>query len=342
MANKLLRLVQLVVTTVVFIGGTAYAYLHRDELAVILKVSAIEACALLAAMTVAFLVVAYTFRLMASMLKAELRPSEWIGLTFLANAFNYMGPTGPGAIAKATYLKRKVAMPYSRFSSLLAANAFFFLFISSAIGLVLLGVQRKVDSGTLFLGTVCIVLLGVSSAPLLLPLYHFRRKGRLFNLLNNAVYGLEEIRGQRLKSLGVGGAIVAQHAVSALCCQISFRALGLEIDWIVALTLVVFASIANAISITPSNIGIQELVMAYVYKVAGMSFTDGLVAATLIRAAHVSVTFTGAPLFAWLLLGSVKLRLPSTSNNSQAVESAAMSGGPDRSRSPTAAVERPE
>ena len=51
--------------------------------------------------------------------------------------------------------------------------------------------------------------------------------------------------------------------------------------------------------------------MAYVYGIAGMEFTDGLLGAGLIRAIHLLVSFGLAPFFTYALLSKADVRLAS-------------------------------
>ena len=83
----------------------------------------------------------------------------------------------------------------------------------------------------------------------------------------------------------------------------------LFMDLLTALLLGVFASISNFFTITPNNVGVQEIVMAYLYTITGLDFTNGLLGAGLIRAVHIALTFGLTPIFTYLMLKSANLSL---------------------------------
>ena len=296
-------------TVAVFAAGAWYVYRHGDELEILTQVRIVDFLLVVVALAAVFIAAGYTFFLLVRATGVRLDPQEWIGLTLISNALNYLVPIRPGLVAKAAYLKRRATLPYSRFSSVLVARAVLFVGTTALLGLFLLVWLRPTEGGVWILYPVCALLVVLSLVPLYLPLFRFQRTGVLFETLNNALHGFEEIRTQRGQTLWIGLSIVLQHLLSGLVCMAAFDALGYEIGFLVALAMVAFASIANVLAITPNNIGIQELVMAYTYMMAGLDFEEGLVAAALVRAAHILLTFVLAPWFLYRLSGTRRLRL---------------------------------
>jgi len=120
-------------------------------------------------------------------------------------------------------------------------------------------------------------------------------------VLNTALEGFREIRAQRAGMAKVGALVLLQYLLAAWVNWIAYRSLGVELSFLAALTIGVFTSIANFFTLTPNNLGLQEVVMAYLCTVAGTSFASGLLGAGLMRAAHILVAFTLAPVFTWIL-----------------------------------------
>jgi len=309
LGDRRIQLVRTALTAAVLVAGGVTIYLNRGELAALTQLSAFALLGLTASLGAFFLTTGYTFCLLVSMLSVRLSAREWIGLTFLTNAINYLGPIRPGVVAKAAYLKRK-GMAYSRFSSILAANGFLVLLYSGLAGLLLLlygWLTRGI--GSLPLVAVCMALIVVALMPFLVPLFRLEREGRFRMLVNNAVQGFREIRSQRGKMAAVGATVVLQYLLSACSCIISYRSLGFEMDLVTALALGVLLSVSNLVTITPNNLGVQEMVMAYFYAMTGMDFTNGLLGAGLIRAVHILLTFGLAPILTYWLMSSAHLRL---------------------------------
>ena len=82
----------------------------------------------------------------------------------------------------------------------------------------------------------------------------------------------------------------------------AYRAIGQEISVLAAVVVAVFGTLANFFTLTPNNIGVQELLMAYLYSLFGVDFTAGILGASLMRAVHLALTFTVGPILGhWML-----------------------------------------
>ena len=307
MLTKLTRYVPTVVVLAVAVG---YVGLNVEQFEELLRIPALSICWILLAVLAFFLSTGFTFYLLVDLVAERLSPAEWIGLTFLTNFGNYLGPARPGSAIKAVYLKSQKRLPYSTFTAVLAANSFVALFMSSTVGLVLLTMlwlQQGVMPGLLF--SVCTVLLVVSLAPFFVKLGTVTRQGRIWRLLNNATLGFETIKRQKRKLVKVCVSMLLQYCVSALLIVLAYRAIGHDLSFTMAFIIGVFTSISNLFTITPNNIGVQEVVMAYLYTITGLDFASGLQGASLIRGIHILVTFGLTPVFTHVMLRSANLSL---------------------------------
>ena len=294
-------------TVIVLVGGGIYLVRHQENFSVLAELRSTELAALSLSIGVFSLATGYAFYLLAQALAVKLSPVEWLGLTFLGNALNYLSPVHPGTVVKAAYLKRK-GMAYSRFSSLLAAHSLIGLLCTGITGLVILALIWLERGITLpWLMVLCFALIAVPTVSWLVPVSHFRWRGRVWDLLNHALKGFDEIRSRQGMTIAVATTIIVQYIIGAFCFMIAFQALDFEVDFLTALVIGVFVPIFNLVAITPGNIGIQEMTVAYLYSVAGMNFTDGLVGAGLVRAVHVVLTFLCAPLLTYWMLNVARL-----------------------------------
>jgi len=75
----------------------------------------------------------------------------------------------------------------------------------------------------------------------------------------------------------------------------------------------IVASITNLISITPNNVGIQEIAMGYLVSLTGVDFNSGIVGAGIIRVLNMGSTFILAPIFSYILLNSNRPHLMKSS-----------------------------
>jgi uncharacterized protein (TIRG00374 family) len=286
-------------------------YLNREQLSSLGRLQPGAVLLLLLATSLFFVTIGLTFALLVGLLSVKLRTTEWLGLTSLNTAMNYLGPLRPGAVVKAVYLKQEKRLPYSRFSAVLAANGFLLLFCSGVTGLVVLGLERwRGRRPELFLALACLGAMGVALLPFLCRVRGLRRKGRVWDVLRSALEGFQEIRSHPRRLALIGLLMVCQYLCSALANLIAYRSLGLEMDFLTALFIGVFTSLSNFFTLTPNNVGLQEMVMAYLYSATGQGFSGGLVGAGLVRAAHLVVAFAGVPFFMPRLMGRSSRRSP--------------------------------
>jgi uncharacterized membrane protein YbhN (UPF0104 family) len=303
-------IIKILPTIILLVLCAVYLNYNRSALEPLLSIKIAQIFSLNILMFIFFITTGYTFYLLARFLSVRLNVLETIGLTFLTNFGNYLGPTRPGAAIKAVYLKGVKGLSYANFSAILAANSFVLLFVSGFTGAVLLLVLW-IDTSSLSISLliVCLILMSLSMVPFVLHLRSINRDGRVWQVLNNAINGFEIIKSQKYKLLGVCLTILFQYIMGAIILITAYHAIGKPVSLIEALLIGVFTSISNFFTITPNNIGVQEIIMAYLYTITGMDFTSGLVGASLVRAIHISLTFTLSPFFIYFMLKSTDLVL---------------------------------
>ena len=286
-------------------SGIFFVGYNRHSLVVLLSISFFDVLTLTFLLFIFFVSTGLTFYLLINLLSVRLNFLEIIALTFLTNMTNYLGPGRPGAAIKALYLKNQKGLSYAKFSSILAANSFIIFFISGFTGIVLiisLWLQASVLPINLIL--ICILLMLISIFPMIFRFRQIDRKGRIWQTLNNAITGFELIKSQKQKLLAICASVVIQYLISAWVLIIAFHSIGQTLLFIPALIIGVFTSISNFFTITPNNIGVQEIVMAYLYTITGMDFTNGVLGASLMRAIHIVLTFGLAPILVHFMLKS--------------------------------------
>ena len=299
-----------VLTLLLLALAVVYGLRHREDLAVLHDVEFSEVVALALAHVLFFSLTGLTFALLVESVAVRLRSREWLTLTFLGSFVNYLLPTRPGAAVKAIYLKTHRGVPLARFTSVLAAQGFLLLLTAGGLGtLLLLWLWFEDGLFSWLLWAVCLAALGGAALPLAIRLPVIERQGRLANILKNAIEGFETIRAKRLHLLGVAATIVGQYLLAAIITVMAYGALGHSVPLRAALMVGVFTSISNFFTFTPNNLGVQELVVAYLFTLTGVDFNLALVGAALLRAVHVLVTLLFTPPLTWWLLRSDRLAM---------------------------------
>lgn len=86
-----------------------------------------------------------------------------------------------------------------------------------------------------------------------------------------------------------------------------FHSIGIQITFLTALFIGVFNSIANLLTVTPNNLGIQEIVTAYILTMTGFDFTTGIIGSSIGRIINMAVIFSLSPIFSYYLLKNNKI-----------------------------------
>ncbi len=284
------------ITIVILLLAIWFVSKNLEEFSSLKNISSTDVFGISVVILVFFAATGLTFSLLVNLVDTHLSKLEIVALSFLTNMVNYLAPLRPGAAVKAMYLKSAKGLNYSRFSSVFAANVFLVLATTSCAGLILLGLNWYVYH---FLPWE---LLAVSLALFLLSISPFAVKnfswiklkgeGKFAGTINNAVIGFEKIRDQRTGVLLVCSSIVFQFLVSGLIMVLVYGSIGIDLTYQMALMLGVFTALANLITITPNNVGVQEAVMGYLVMIMGQDFNQGVVGASILRAIHLALTFS--------------------------------------------------
>ena len=304
------NVIQIIFTLVIMIVGITYLYVNRTQLSVLKQVYYEYIIILFVITLLFFYITGYTFKLLVSLMNVNLSVIETLGLSILTNFGNYLGPIRPGAALKAMYLKSSRGLTYTKFTSVLAANTFLALLMTGSTGIILLFLLKKENlQPPTLLFFICAGLIFSSMLPFIYKTPNIKAKGRITKFLQSTLEGFAVIRTQQGKLILICLNFIAQFFVAALINKITFNSLGVSITFLSALTIGVFTSIANLITITPNNLGVQEAVIAYLFTITGFDFSTGIIGAGLARVIHMIITFALTPVFTHYLLKSKNLSL---------------------------------
>jgi len=240
----------------------------------------------------------YAFQCLARVAGTPMRPWEWLGITFVANMTSYLLPFRAGAAVKVAYLNRAHGMGIARGSTIVLADNVLFISSAGLCGLLLCGVSSLIGSPlphglAAFLGIAGFVAL-FPLIPLPAPPKGWGFPGQVLRSAHET-WGILKKGRRRLWTcfmIRVGG-----HLLGGAMVWTSFRSFGHGIPAAEALALSLLTALSSLIAITPNNLGIQEVVLGYLARLAGGSMAEGILAGALLRIAHVAVSLTMGPLF---------------------------------------------
>jgi len=288
---------------VILIISAYYIQQHKAEFIVLNNISGLYIALLVLLMMGVFGTAGYSFKLLVSLHQVHLTLTETFGLSVLTNFANYIGPTGPGLVFKALYLKSTRGLLYSNFTTVIMANFIIMLFLQGVFGLILIFLSHRENMAfPVFLPLICLGLVIVSLLPFIFKLPVLRTKGRITRFLQSSVQGFDIIRSQKNKLLLICLSFLLQYINSAILTMVVYDSIGYPITFLTALTIGVLTSIVNIIHITPNNFGIQAIALAYLVSLTGLDFTHGIIGAGIIRAFNLGSTFILAPIFSIGLL----------------------------------------
>lgn len=216
---------------------------------------------------------------------------EWFGLPFITTMGNQLTPFAGGVLIRALYLKRKHSLPYTEFTTILAANHLIVLWMVGLIGLITcavfgeLGTWRWPLAGFFFLVVVMITVVFV------LPRFFLTGQGVFVRTFNRFTEGWALLRGDGRLLAYAFIIVFAGIVLNGYSFWLAYHSLDLAVrpQAVVLLSLLPFFLIF--ISITPGNLGVQELVISLSSMLLGGGAGKGLVVALMIRAATLIPAF---------------------------------------------------
>lgn len=311
--------------------GASYVTRHPAEVTAIRCLS-IGRLSLLFVLSVAKLVSMGLFTwIIVWSLGIELRFVEWFGLSAVSAMGNYLTPFRAGAAARAVYLKSRHDLSYSLFLSSLSILYVLTLSTNAALGvLASLGLYFWVGffDEMVFLVFLCLLVVPVTLLVLIskIPLgsKSLGRKARAMlqqglaghTLLSGASRSLIEmligiVKGWRIvaSDRGTPGRLLAASVLNAsvtlLMIHFSFTAFETDLSLLESLVLSSLFMISSMIPITPSGLGVAELVVVLASRGFSESSSVSVLAVALSRTVMVVSSLVWGGVFSYAMGQSV-------------------------------------
>ena len=245
----------------------------------------------------------YVFSVLLAVLGVNLKHQENVHLAVAAQFLNYFGPVRAGALVKAVYLKRKYSFLYTNYASVAIANALISMATLSVIGIVAL-LTLSQEGEAYYLIVVCLICIFAAILPLLLKRRMdtvYGKLGKVGRALLSAHDGFVLIAKMKKNMLIEVFLVVVQALLSAYIYMYAFTSFGMNMSYMTALIVSVFASLSTLFSVTPGNIGVQEFIVASLSQLVGPGFVGGAAVAAILRVIHLTIVCAHAPWsLAWL------------------------------------------
>ncbi len=303
LTQKYKKIARTFVSLGVLIFVLGYIYNHRDELTILFTIRWWYIVVLIVIVVLHSIISAARFASLYRALGAEMGLWESFGLSNVAGTLNAILPAQAGGVARAIYLKRQYAIPYSQLPAILLGSFLVSLFVgavivafSSAIVVFIGGeVPLVLWLGTAFAG-VSVALFWVT-----IPEWKISRLGRIGNVLHLFADGWKSIRSNKRCLIEIGIYRLFMFVLEGLGITVAYQSFGVDVHPLVGVSIVVFTSFLDIVFITPGNVGVKEALVGYLSQLSGLTFVQGVVAFALLRTVMLITRFLITPI-AWYLL----------------------------------------
>jgi uncharacterized membrane protein YbhN (UPF0104 family) len=244
---------------------------------------------------------AATFKAAVFLAGTRIHLYESFSLMIISNFLNYLAPARPGLIAKAVYLRTARNVSIATYSAISWTNALLMIMVSGVLGIIALSVSSiykyEYAVALYFISTTCCL---IATLFLFVNLPEIQCSGRLSRFVNSVTVAVRATRINRLRVARLALLLAIQYIAGSTVIYIAYHSLGIQLSMFNAIVIATFSTLSAMVSITPNNLGIQELIIGLVSATFGIDFAHGLVAGGLLRLAHLGVIVLVTP-FALLL-----------------------------------------
>ncbi|BHH82928.1 lysylphosphatidylglycerol synthase transmembrane domain-containing protein [Desulforhopalus sp. 52FAK] len=217
----------------------------------------------------------------------RLKWREWYGLSVITRFWNIILPFRGGAGVRALYLKRVYKFPFTKFFATLLSLYFLIFIINSAIGtacVILLYLLNNILIYQLLIFFIIIFLL--ICAFIFLPIKIPESRFTLLNKINQATTAWHGINKDFDAMKQLIGITIINSVVGLYLVYYSYYAFGVQLSLFQSLLISTLFNFTAMINITPGSIGVVESIMVITAQIFGISPTESLLAAGLIRVIH--------------------------------------------------------
>ncbi len=231
----------------------------------------------------------------------KLNPSEWLGVSILNTAGNYLTPFQGGLFFRSIYFKKKYNFPYTSFITTVLASYIVGFFIYGVFGVILV---LFFNSNFLFKLPLLIFFLILSIITLYIILFSPKIKDTKIKLFNRIIKIINEWSNISKKKTFVLKLLLIEFfslVLIALRMFYSFKAISYSLGFVSSLFVSIFFSMSVLLSITPAGLGIRESFVGISSQIIGLNFDKGVIATSIDRIIIIILIIFLGPLFSYIL-----------------------------------------
>lgn len=292
--NKKYRIISLLIGVLIVISAFFYLFNKPVFFEYLSNISYLHLLLILSLWFFIYLLTGLKFKYIYLQYHNALHFSEWYGMTMVGSMTNYLLPQS-GLAVRAGYFKFKKEIPVKIFFQIQILDYIYFFLTSCIIGMAILFLI-DFDSDlkyTLFLFFLIVLLLcGLTFIKLdnirlkykyICKIIDFIKSLQSFNNFNNA---------RRIVILNITKVLLI-----SILYLFSFSIAGVKIDYMMAAIIGIVINILIFFPITPGNMGIQELLVAFLSESTDLGYDNGLFAALIIRSTNLLFVFVNGIIF---------------------------------------------
>ncbi len=308
--SKAARIIQSILAVVMLVSIGYYFYVNINSFEVLLTISGKNVVILSLFYIVSVYFSAVQNALLIRSLGVPLSDAESFGLSNISALVALIVPQGL-TLTKAVYLKQKYSLAYSKSPAWFLGLLIVFLFVGSCIMALtntIAMLQGVKVPEILWIITVC------GGASSLLFFFDFPKKmtgklGKIGTLMDNFADGWKELRSNRAYLIKAGFWQTAIFIATGLYVTVAYNSIGIDINPLLGISLSIFIFFSTLITIVPGNLGVQEAVYGYFSYISGLTFIQGVIASTLMRAVGLFITLILAPISWYFLFYRQKIKI---------------------------------
>ena len=289
-------LVAVVLSIGFLVWAGSYVVGHQDEFRQAFAISWADVLLLFVLSLSNITMTGYFTRELLKSFGVDLAFRQWLGLTVVTAAGNYLLPFWAGAGIKSAYLNKVHRLSYLHFLAILVATYVLSFFVASLMALASLGLIAVIyHVYSLPLIAVLLALQLGSLVLLMLPPRLSFFNTPLLAWLADALEGWYEFRRDTWQIVKLCGLIAAILSTAVLSVYVSFKAVSGGIGILQAAFVALVAEMSVLISLTPGGLGVREALIVFTSQRLGVPLTQGLISATLLRLTSVILVFGMMP-----------------------------------------------
>ncbi|MBC7713790.1 MAG: flippase-like domain-containing protein [Rhizobacter sp.] len=238
---------------------------------------------------------------------------EWYGLCMVSELFNMLLPANGGTGIRMLYIKDKKKLPMREFLAMSFAIVLIGFTFLGIMGIIYCEFFLKKNDTIFVLLESVFIALAISGSILIFAtetiakFFKFKRK-------HSPKFYLKDYKLTALATL----CWIGMFILFPLKIYLSFLAIGIDLSFAQSFEISLILMVASLFQVLPGNIGVKEIITAYVAKQYGIPFETALLASLIDRTILLVFLFPVGFYFYWQLFLEVsipQLNLPNLVSN---------------------------